>query len=210
MTDFATLSQSYTAAAPGWQARMDALGYLAAYRGLVDAHAPTGAPRVLDAGCGAGDFAAAWRAVRGDPSALTLLDPSPGMLARAMARHGLGAMRPVGVAGTLDTLSDLPEQDVILCAHVIEHLADPVRGLRQMRAALKPGGLLLLVVSKPHWCNRLIWLRWRHRSLPPVAVRSMLTGAGLTLCSDHGFLKGPPSRTSHAYIATNPKKVIPC
>ncbi len=200
----ATLEQNYDAAAPWWQARMDALGYLAAYRGLIAAHAPPGPSRLLDAGCGAGDFAAAWRTERGDPAHLTLLDPSPGMLARAMARHDTSGFRPLAIAGTLDDLPPCPRYDVILCAHVFEHLATPLQGLHRLRAALSPGGRIILVVSKPHWCNRLIWLRWRHRTLPPARVRAMVAGAGLHLHDDHAFAAGPPRRTSHAYIITHP------
>jgi ubiquinone/menaquinone biosynthesis C-methylase UbiE len=204
MTAITTLDHRYDAAAPWWQARMGALGYFAAYRGLVATHAPRKPSRVLDAGCGAGDFAAAWRAERGDPLYLTLLDPSRGMLDRAMARHGTATLRPLAVAGALDDLLPCPKHDVILCAHVLEHLAAPMHGLHRMRSALAPGGLMILVVSKPHWCNRLIWLRWRHQSLAPARMRALVAGAGLMLRDDHGFPTGPPSRTSHAYIITHP------
>ncbi len=204
MTHTAPLDLRYDAAAPGWQARMDRLGYQAAYRGLVAAHAPKGAARLLDAGCGAGDFTAAWRAERGDPAGLTLLDPSQGMLTCAVARHQTGALQPMTIAGSLDALPPDPRYDVILCAHVIEHLAAPLHGLHRLRQALVPGGVMLIVISKPHWCNRLIWLRWRHQSLPPSLVRALVSGAGLRLQDDHGFPTGPPSRTSHAYIITHP------
>jgi ubiquinone/menaquinone biosynthesis C-methylase UbiE len=182
---------------------MDALGYLAAYRGLVAAHAPDGPVRLLDAGCGAGDFAASWRAERGEPASLTLLDPSPGMIAKAMARHDTGSLRPLALVAKLDDLPPCPQYDVILCAHVIEHLDAPLHGLHRMRAALAPGGRILLVASKPHWCNRLIWLRWQHRSLPPARVRALVAGAGLIVRDDHGFPNGPPRRTSHAYHITH-------
>jgi SAM-dependent methyltransferase len=47
-------------------------------------------------------------------------------------------------------LDGLPSEgyDAVLASHVIEHLADPIRGLREWMRVLRPGGHLLLVV--PH------------------------------------------------------------
>lgn len=200
MPHAARLAQAYDRVAHTWPERMLALGYLAAYRGFVAAAGPVQAENVLDAGCGAGDFAAAWRAERGAGAALTLLDPSPAMLARAAKR--LGGPGTYAIRGDLDGLRGLGPQDVILCAHVIEHLADPGAGLAAMGRVLAPGGRILLIVSKPHWCNRLIWLRWRHRSLAPPEVRRMIAAAGLCCRAEHTFATGPPSRTSLGYVAT--------
>lgn len=194
------LRAAYDRAAGGWSGRMAALGYAAAYRGLVAAAGPFGAATVLDVGCGAGDFAAAWQAERGTGARLTLVDPAPGMLAQAAARFAGAEVLCDGLAA----LRRLAPQEVILCAHVIEHLDDPGAGLAAMRAVLAPGGRLLLVVSKPHWCNALIWLRWRHRSLAPAEVRRLIAAAGLCARAEHAFAAGPPARTSRGYLVTHP------
>ncbi len=181
---------------------MAALGYPAAYRGFVAACGPGRAETVLDAGCGAGDFATAWCAVRGQAGQLTLLDPAPAMLAQAIARFQGERVR--AICDGLGALEGCGGQDVILCAHVIEHLDDPGAGIAALGRALAPQGRILLVVSKPHWCNRLIWLRWRHRTLAPREVRRLIAGAGLVCHAEHAFAAGPPSRTSRGYVLTHP------
>lgn len=131
---------------------------------------------------------------------LTLVDPAPEMLARAAARFA----KAEALCDGIPALRHLAPQEVMLCAHVIEHLDDPDAGLAAMRAVLAPGGRLLLVVSKPHWCNALIWLRWRHRSLAPAQVRRLISAAGLACLMEHAFAAGPPARTSRAYLVTHP------
>jgi SAM-dependent methyltransferase len=58
----------------------------------------------------------------------------------------LGAMH-IGDAGELAGLPD-GSYDVILHAHVLEHLANPLRALARWREVLRPGGHLVMVV--PH------------------------------------------------------------
>jgi ubiquinone/menaquinone biosynthesis C-methylase UbiE len=191
----------YDRAASIWQTKMAALGYAAAYREALAVLLPSHLPslRVLDAGCGAGDFAAAFAAERGTIATLTLADPSPAMLDAARTRLAPHAQR---LSALMRSILGLPvelRQDVILCAHVIEHCPDPVAALRRLGQVLQPAGTILLVVSKPHWCNRLIWLRWQHRSFSRVEVLSLVAAAGLCCAADMAFLRGPPSRTSHAY-----------
>ena len=91
---------------------------------------------------------------------------------------------------------------MILAAHVIEHLADPAAGLARLAGWLAPGGSLLLVASRPHWCQWPIWLRWRHRWFAPDAVAAMADAAGLRLAALHRFPAGPASRTSLGYHLT--------
>ena len=78
------ITARYDHAAPRWGRRLQALGYPAAYRGFVAARLAGLLPGpVLDAGCGAGGFAAAFATVAGEPSRLVLLDASAAMLAAA-------------------------------------------------------------------------------------------------------------------------------
>jgi ubiquinone/menaquinone biosynthesis C-methylase UbiE len=191
----------YDRAASIWQNKMAALGYAAAYREALAILLPSHTPgrRVLDAGCGAGDFAAAFVAERGIIPTLTLADPSPAMLDAARTRLAPHAHHLSAQVCSIPGLMAEPRQDVILCAHVIEHCADPVAALRHLGQVLSPKGTILLVVSKPHWCNRLIWLRWRHRSFSRAELLSLVAASGLCCTADMAFLRGPPSRTSHAY-----------
>jgi len=94
----------------------------------------TGAKRVLDVGCGNGDFLAslpaAWERFG--------IEPSTGAGALA-ARRGIGIAAP--------TLGELPADarfDVITIIDVIEHIPEPAPFLEQAFAHLSPGGVLIV------------------------------------------------------------------
>lgn len=93
-----------------------------------------GATRILDIGCGGGDFistlAAPGRALFG-------VEPDP------MAREVAAARGVTVEAGTAETIpARIAAQtfDVILMTHVLEHCADPGQALRNVRSLLAPGG----------------------------------------------------------------------
>lgn len=203
MTDLAThLTTRYDSAAPRWGDKMRALGYYDGYLGFLAE--PTdrlgNAVRVVDVGSGTGAFAEAWVAIHGAPREMTLLEPSAAMLERghaALLRRGVSALRVQALLGE----AELPPADVVLAAHVIEHCPDPLAALRQMRDLLRPGGQLHLVVSKPHWCNAIIWLQWRHRTFQDAEILSLLGSAGFALERTYAFPSGPPSRTSRGFVA---------
>lgn len=188
----------YATAAPWWADRMRGLGYEAAYGEMLDQLVPTRPGAVCDMGAGTGTLAAALVARLGWPDRLTLVDRSAAMLAQARA------VLPGAecVASTLDGYGVQGAFDLVTSAHLIEHLDDPVAGLRAMTRLLTPGGRLLLIVSRPHWCQWVIWLRWRHRWFAPDTVQAMARAADLRPLATTGFASGPPRRTSRAYLFT--------
>ncbi len=94
--------------------------------------------RLLDVGCGAGDFLAQMRdlgwEVRG-------VEPDPAAVRVARSHFGLDV--------TCQTLEEarFPAErfDVITLGHVIEHLPDPIGTLRECRRVLTPTGRLVIV-----------------------------------------------------------------
>lgn len=207
MSDVAErLVARYDTAAGSWRRTVRKLGYAAAYRELLEGRGPMG--DVLDAGCGTGAFAEAMVEAGIAFRSLHLLDPSREMLDRAvtaLADRGVRATRlPCGLA----SIAEGPERfDTILCAHVIEHFEEPMAALSQLAGALRPGGQLFLVTSRPHWCTTLVRLRWRNRSFGAGAVRDLLRGAGLRPVDAVRFSVGPPSRMSHAFVTGHPMRV---
>lgn len=192
----------YDAAAMGWQDGISRLGFLTAYSELM-AHSPRPGPdaQVLDVGTGTGAFATAWIARHGRPKALTLTDISPAMLAAAAER--LAPVRSLTVPLGTD-MADVPPQDVVLCAHVIEHLDNPQAALTWLRDQLASGGTLIMAISKPHWCTALVRWRWGNAAFEPAQALQMLRDAGFVDVSAHAFSSGPPSRLSQGYIARRP------
>ncbi len=179
---------------------MRLLGYFDAYLGFLSAQRQS-VKNVLDVGCGTGAFAEAHAVVQ-PGAAMALLEPSASMLDRA--KHALIArgVEANPIQARLEDFNSDTLFDGVLAAHVLEHCSDPVAALRKMRALVEPGATLWLVVSKPHWCNAIIWLQWRHRTYRPHEVQKMLNKSGWRLDDQQGFPVGPPSRTSRGYRAT--------
>lgn len=200
----------YTRAASQWHDRITALGYGDAYRAAIAALIPalSRPQRVMDMGCGAGSFAQAFVQERGRAAVLTLVDPVLDMLHQAEARLVGAADEVILLARGVDGLPNFAAQDLILCAHVIDHCANPVRALRALGQTLAQGGAMVLIVTKPHWCNWLMWPKWRHRSYRPARMHEAIVAAGLTCPRDMGFASGPPRRTSHAYLVTHTQPEI--
>ena len=200
-----SLNTRYDAASSRWGDKMRTLGYYDGYLGFLSApgHRSTPDAEVIDMGCGTASFAEAWVAVHGAPRRLTLVDPSPAMLARGRAALATRGVTPDTRESLLGETPGL-EADEVLAAHVIEHCPDPAEALSDLAALLRPGGRLCLVVSKPHWCNAIIWLQWRHRTFGEAEIRKLIASAGLTVEATYAFPSGPPSRTSRGLIARKP------
>lgn len=104
--------------------------------------------RILDVGCGSGNYLAALRSITG---ALCVgLDPSRGMLAEAI-RHAPGAPLVQGRG------EDLPFRDasfgLVLSVDVIHHMADRAAYFRQAYRCLRPAGRVC-TVTDAEWMIR--------------------------------------------------------
>ena len=181
---------------------MRALGYFDGYLGFLSASNAVRQQglRVVDIGAGTGSFAEAWVATQEPPKTLTLIDPSGAMLERAQSALLARGLRPQLLQTELGRV-DLEPSDVALAAHVVEHCEDTLTALQQIRDLLRPGGRLFLVVSKPHWCNAIIWFQWRHRTFREQEITGLLRQAGFCVECIHSFPSGPPSRTSRGIVA---------
>ena len=105
---------------------------------------------VLDVGGGTGGFAVR---VAELGHRVLVVDPSPDALAALSRRAGEVGVEVGARQGELSTLLDLvgPESaDVVLCHGVLEHVDDPAAALRAVRAVLRPGGTLSLLVAQRH------------------------------------------------------------
>jgi len=93
---------------------------------------------VLDVGCGTGYFTSHLAATAGRLHAIDIAEANA-----ELTRHNVPA-----ATVTVGDVHDLPCPDAfaecVFCSEVLEHLADPVQGVRQLDRVLKPGGLLLL------------------------------------------------------------------
>ena len=106
---------------------------------------------IIDVGCGPGIAATAF--AKAFPTAIvTAADSSPGMLARASARaQRLGVSDRVRTieAQMPDGIAALGPADVVWASMALHHVGDEVAALRQMRSALRPGGLVVIAEFPP-------------------------------------------------------------
>ncbi len=189
---------AYEKVAPHWSKKAHRLGYVGAYCDFL-ANSTLASGTVLDVGTGTGTFAFSWIETGGSKD-MILLDPSSEMLARAREKFMQRGLSPQIVHATFEDFPKNEKFDAILASHVLEHFDDASDVMQKFADQLLSGGRLYLTVSKPHWCNWMIWLRFRHRWFRPETICKMAQDAGLTKMRVHKFLTGPPSRTSLGYI----------
>jgi ubiquinone/menaquinone biosynthesis C-methylase UbiE len=153
----ADLTQTYDRASARWSLLSTLAGYSAAYPelfaqlrtdGWLDQWSPEAC--VLDCGTGTGALIRALPADHASGLHVHGVDRSPGMLARAafeLGRLGHAVQFHRADVRRLPFPSD--RVDLVMSAHVLEHLPDPLEGLREMTRVLRPGGTLLVVTTRP-------------------------------------------------------------
>lgn len=181
------LTRFYDLAAPGWSQKLDRLGIPGAYEMLLrrvmseEAPSVTGArPRVLDCGVGTGALSCALARATPGPFKLDAIDISPRMLERAGSR-----LRECDLSVTLrhGDVRELPYDDgvfdLVMSAHVLEHLVDPGVALNEMVRVLKPGGLLIACLTRRSPLGMYVHLKWRTHRVTPAQAESWLYASGL-------------------------------
>ncbi|MGB3242971.1 MAG: class I SAM-dependent methyltransferase [Sulfitobacter sp.] len=118
--------------------------------------------RILDCGVGNGSLSIALDSLMTGPIDFHAIDTSAEMLVQAKS-----VMRHAGLDPHLqqaDVMS-LPYEDqsfdVVMAAHVLEHLPDPQRALAEMVRVLKPSGMVFLCVTRSSLFGAIVQLLWR-------------------------------------------------
>ena len=106
-----------------------------------------GSKRILDAGCGAGQFTEIVLEFCDIDATITCFDLSLEMLRRGRKR--LQSPRPMPATSDITRLPYRDASfDCVICGWVLEHLPDPRLGLREVARVLEPGGRLLILTTE--------------------------------------------------------------
>jgi len=170
---------------------------LTAYLGLV---AELGADRVLDVGCGTGTLALL---LAGQGRTVTGVDPAAASLSLARAKPGSAAL--TWLHGDATTLPPLRVDLAVMTGNVAQVFvtdAEWSATLRGLRAAVRPGGHLVLETRRP---ERRAWEEWdgrtERRAVPgigEVELRTEVTEVALPLVSFRHRYTFPDGQVLHS------------
>ncbi len=159
----------------------------------------TGASRVLEVGCGTGNYVVALEALSG--CACWGTDPHAAMLSRARARSG----RVTFLEGRAERL-EFPEEsfDLVFSVDVIHHVGDRAAHFTEAHRVLRPGGKVCTVTDS----------EWIIRNREPLAVffpetvevdlaRYPSIGELCELMRQAGFTDADEETVEFAYVLTD-------
>lgn len=133
---------------------------------------------ILDVGSGAGQILGHLLKAVPDDTRIVACDLSHNMLRRA--RQRVKSRRPFFVAADMTRLPFADESfDCVTCGWVIEHLADPTPGLKELGRVLKPGGSLLLLATEDTYSGAIVSRTWKCRTYNRDELKGACTAAGL-------------------------------
>lgn len=181
------LAAAYDKAAPRWSRLTHRFGYGHAYRHVFERFFSTHALdlggralRVLDCGVGSGDFSLALAEAWQQPLRLDGVDLSSAMVATAQARltqAGVDASITQANASTLPFEDD--SFDLVISAHMLEHLAQPADALSEIHRVLRPGGTVISCMTRESWLGTYIQTKWRTHRVTQQRAADWLQAAGL-------------------------------
>ncbi|MBA2520511.1 MAG: methyltransferase domain-containing protein [Chloroflexia bacterium] len=147
--------------------------------------------RMLDAGCGTGQFALEF-AARG--CIVTAIDVTPAMIERARAHGTERQLEVEWRVGDLSTLADpAASYDAILARVSLQFVPNPWTALQELRRVIRPGGRLY--VSVPGALSPIYRDRWRRFAFPdevlpngimPWELETLLQNDGWTVLDGWG------------------------
>lgn len=187
------LTRRYDESATDWHRTVDRLGFPSAYESLLRQVAGNETPStVLDCGVGTGALSQALIRVLPAPFALTAVDVSPRMLEQAQnSLQGTNADVTVCQANATALPYNNNTFDMVMTAHMLEHLADPAVALSEMVRVLKPGGRLVVCVTRRTLLGMMIHLKWHTHRMTPDQTRRFLHNAGLQSVESLTFDRAP-------------------
>ena len=160
--------------------------------------------RVLDVGCGFGDTAIKLARRVGPSGHVTALDCCEAFLA-----HGRRDAAAAGLANIAFVEADAltapfePEYDFVFSRFGTMFFSNPVAGLRNMRKALKPGGIVTHIVWRTRADNP--WLSMAKdvvlKFLPPPGEDALTCGPGPFSMADEEMVTGMMKAAGYADIA---------
>lgn len=163
------LARRYSILAPVWTDKIRRMGFCSAYDELF-ANLRQWEPflgdsdlnRVLDVGIGSGDLSNSLIKIFPGQIHLTGVDISKAMLQESSRKLAGRSLSFTGVHGKLES-TGLPggQFDLVLAAHVIEHLEQPDRGFTEIHRLLKPGRPLVLVMTRCNISWLYLYLQWQ-------------------------------------------------
>ncbi|MCA9040380.1 MAG: class I SAM-dependent methyltransferase [Planctomycetaceae bacterium] len=143
---------------------------------------------LLDVGSGAGQILGHLLKEVDIDANFVAFDLSHQMLKRARLR--LKDSRPNFVSGDLMKLPFADESfDCITCGWVIEHLPDPIPGLKEMGRVLTPGGSILIMATEDTFAGAMTSRTWKCRTYNRKRFQEACEKAGLHWKSELWFSK---------------------
>lgn len=176
----------YEKSAERWSDVIRRLDYPNAYR-ICFQHVPElngvlesgGVPKVLDCGIGAGDLSLALAELSDRPIQLDGIDVSPNMLSKARQRLEAAEVDATLIEGDARRLPYGDNGfDIVMCAHLLEHFSDPSAALYEMQRVAKPGGLVVVCLTKRSLFGFFIHLKWRAQMLTARSAVELLQSVG--------------------------------
>ncbi|PIG90531.1 class I SAM-dependent methyltransferase [Gloeocapsopsis sp. IPPAS B-1203] len=200
------LRQMYNKAAPRWHAYLQLFGYHRAYvklfRSLQKCGMLTLSDRssVCDCGIGTGALSLSL-AQTVDHLKIVGVDISPAMLAKARQLLNQAEVNHQVCQGDVRLLPfNDNTYDLVMSAHMLEHLPNPDRGIQEMVRVLRPKAPILIVVTLSGLLGSLIQLQWGNDCLTPEILVAMMTKAGLTDIHCYPLTGGFPHWSSIACL----------
>ncbi|MEL6640962.1 MAG: class I SAM-dependent methyltransferase [Pseudomonadota bacterium] len=193
-----------------WQAKIDRFGFEGAYAELISRvlchwrYRPKASrPAVLDAGIGTGAMAAAFAKAFGRPHRLVGVDISADMLGQVQRRFAADQSGPELYQADLAALPFADHSfDVVLIAHVLEHMSQPERVTAELHRVLKPGGMIIACITRRSWIGAYVQLMWRTHLVDAPVARRWLQRAGFRAVRSLPLPKDRPARRwSIGYVA---------